>query len=97
MKRTRIIATIGPACDDRETLKALLEAGVDVCRLNYSHGEPEEKQTSTVAFETSKTNLDAPLASWPTFLAPNFDSANFPRFTCSLKARRLCCTAVCGK
>jgi pyruvate kinase len=43
MRRTRIIATIGPSCDDRASIKALLEAGVDVCRLNYSHGKPEEK------------------------------------------------------
>ena len=43
MRRTRIVATIGPACDDYETLKSLLEAGVDVCRFNYSHGEPEDK------------------------------------------------------
>ena len=43
MRRTRIVATIGPACDDYETLKSLLEARVDVCRFNYSHGEPEDK------------------------------------------------------
>ena len=43
MRRTRIVATIDPACDDYETLKSLLEAGVDVCRFNYSHGEPEDK------------------------------------------------------
>ena len=43
MRRTRIIATIGPSCDDRASLKSLLEAGMDVCRLNYSHGEPEDK------------------------------------------------------
>jgi len=43
MRRTRIVATIGPACDDAESLKALLTAGVDVCRFNYSHGEPEDK------------------------------------------------------
>jgi pyruvate kinase len=43
MRRTRIIATLGPSCDDRTSIKALLEAGMDVCRLNYSHGEPEDK------------------------------------------------------
>ena len=43
MRRTRIVATIGPASEDRATLKSLLEAGVDVCRFNYSHGEPDDK------------------------------------------------------
>ncbi len=43
MRRTRIVATIGPSSQDDETLFSLLEAGVNVCRLNYSHGEPEQK------------------------------------------------------
>lgn len=42
-RSTRIIATIGPASEERTTLLSLLQAGVDVCRLNYSHGEPEDK------------------------------------------------------
>ena len=43
MRRTRIVATIGPSSDDDKTLLSLLRAGVNVCRLNYSHGEPEQK------------------------------------------------------
>ena len=43
MRRTRIVATIGPASSDDETLFSLLQSGVNVCRLNYSHGEPEQK------------------------------------------------------
>jgi pyruvate kinase len=39
MIRTKIIATMGPACGDVERLHALFDAGVDVCRLNFSHGE----------------------------------------------------------
>ena len=41
-RRTKIIATLGPATDDEETIAALLEAGVDAVRMNFSHGEPEE-------------------------------------------------------
>ena len=43
MRRTRIVATIGPASDDDNTLLSLLKGGVNVCRLNYSHGEPKQK------------------------------------------------------
>ena len=43
MRRTRIVATIGPASQDDETLHSLFQAGMNVCRLNYSHGEPEQK------------------------------------------------------
>jgi pyruvate kinase len=39
MIRTKIVATMGPACGDVETLYSLLQAGVDVCRLNFSHGD----------------------------------------------------------
>ncbi len=38
MRRTKIVATIGPASDDPETLARLVEAGVDVARLNFAHG-----------------------------------------------------------
>ena len=43
MRRTRSVATIGPASQDDETLHSLFQAGMNVCRLNYSHGEPEQK------------------------------------------------------
>ena len=43
MRRTRIVSTIGPSSDSPEVLESILRAGVDVCRLNYSHGEPAEK------------------------------------------------------
>jgi pyruvate kinase len=38
MIRTKIVATMGPACADAQTLLKLFEAGVGVCRLNFSHG-----------------------------------------------------------
>lgn len=38
MIRTKILATMGPACGDVETLHLLFDAGADVCRLNFSHG-----------------------------------------------------------
>ncbi|MGH7213697.1 MAG: pyruvate kinase [Tepidisphaeraceae bacterium] len=39
MIRTKIVATMGPACSEVDTLLRLFEAGVDVCRLNFSHGD----------------------------------------------------------
>ena len=43
MRRTRIIGTIGPASNNEETLEALVNAGLNVARLNYSHGNLEQK------------------------------------------------------
>ena len=39
MRRTKIVATIGPSCREPKTLERLVEAGVDVFRLNFSHGD----------------------------------------------------------
>ena len=41
MRRTKIVATIGPASRDPETLARMVEAGMDVARLNFSHGDRE--------------------------------------------------------
>jgi pyruvate kinase len=41
MRRTKIVATIGPACRDPETLTRMVEAGLDVARLNFSHASRE--------------------------------------------------------
>ncbi len=43
MRRTKIIATLGPSCSDEETIQQLLISGVDVFRLNFSHGTAPER------------------------------------------------------
>ena len=40
--RTKIIATIGPSSSSAEKLQQIIEAGVDVCRLNFSHGSHDD-------------------------------------------------------
>jgi pyruvate kinase len=42
--RTKIVATVGPACDSYDQLLALVQAGVSVFRLNFSHGAHEDKK-----------------------------------------------------
>ncbi len=60
IRRTKIVATLGPATDDRAVLKELIAAGVDVVRLNFSHGVPEDHQhratmVSELAAECGRT------------------------------------------
>ncbi|HSH30528.1 MAG TPA: pyruvate kinase, partial [Thiohalobacter sp.] len=45
LRRTKIIATLGPATDDPKALDELIQAGVDVVRLNFSHGSHEEHRS----------------------------------------------------
>jgi pyruvate kinase len=42
--RTKIVATMGPASTNKDVLLAMIKAGVNVCRLNFSHGRPEDHQ-----------------------------------------------------
>ena len=42
MIKTKIIATVGPACSNAEIVRAMLNSGVDVFRLNFSHGTLDE-------------------------------------------------------
>ncbi len=41
-KKTKIVATLGPACSDKETLRRMIEAGVDVFRVNFSHADYDD-------------------------------------------------------
>ncbi len=41
-RRTKIVATLGPASSDKKTLARMIDAGLDVVRINFSHGAPDE-------------------------------------------------------
>ena len=41
-RRTKIVATLGPASSDKKTLARMIDAGLDVVRINFSHGSPAE-------------------------------------------------------
>lgn len=44
MRRTKILATLGPATDNPDNLRAMIRAGMNAVRCNFSHGEPEEHE-----------------------------------------------------
>ena len=60
--RTKIVATIGPASREPETLVALIEAGVDVARLNFSHGDPETHQENVERIRAAAEDVGRPVA-----------------------------------
>ena len=38
-KKTKIVATLGPACSTKEVIKSMIDAGVNVFRINFSHAD----------------------------------------------------------
>ena len=62
MIRTKIVATMGPACADVETLLRLFQAGVNVCRLNFSHGTLEAHLLTLRNIREAASRFDHPIA-----------------------------------
>jgi pyruvate kinase len=61
-RRTKIVATLGPASDSPERLRALVEAGVDAVRLNLSHGTHEEHSRNAWLVREIAADLGRPVA-----------------------------------
>ena len=78
MRRTRIVATIGPACDDEETLLSLLQAGANVCRLNYSHGVPDDKTPLYHRIRSLEEKLGRPTCILADLPGPKLRLGRFP-------------------
>ncbi|MDQ3770058.1 MAG: pyruvate kinase [Actinomycetota bacterium] len=61
-RRTKIVATIGPASRERETLARMVEAGMDVARLNFSHGTVEEHAETASRIRDAAGRAGRPVA-----------------------------------
>ena len=61
MRKTKIICTIGPACADEETLTKMCLAGMNVARLNFSHGSHDEHKEKIELIKRVRENLDMPI------------------------------------
>ena len=60
--RTKLICTIGPSCQDIETMMNLMKAGMNIARLNFSHGTHEEHLKSILNLKEARRRLKCPLA-----------------------------------
>jgi len=61
MKKTKIVATIGPASESEEVLRKLIDEGINVCRLNFSHGTHEEHKKKIDTIKKLRRELEIPL------------------------------------
>ncbi|MFS8540524.1 MAG: pyruvate kinase [Tissierellales bacterium] len=62
MKKTKIVCTIGPASESEEVLKQLMLNGLNVARLNFSHGTHEEHKKRIDTIKKLREELDLPIA-----------------------------------
>ncbi len=61
LRKTKIVGTIGPASDSEEKLRQLFEAGLNVCRINYSHGSWDEQSEKSELIAKLREELDLPI------------------------------------
>ena len=61
LRQTKIIATLGPATDDPKVLDKLIEAGTDVVRLNFSHGDAQVQKRRAAAVRDSAQRYGRPV------------------------------------
>lgn len=62
VRRTKIVCTIGPAVDSPDKMRALIAAGMNVARLNFSHGDHVEKLAKINTLKQLRDELSVPLA-----------------------------------
>ena len=85
MRRTKIICTMGPATDNEEVLKDLMLAGMDVARLNFSHGTHEEALERINLIKKVREELDIPVAILLDTKGPEVRVKNFKKGKVQLK------------
>ena len=61
-KRTKIVATVGPASDNPKTIRALIEAGVNVFRINFSHSDPEAARSTVARIHSAREDMKLSVA-----------------------------------
>ncbi len=61
MRKTKIICTIGPACENEKTLTAMCRAGMNVARLNFSHGTHEQHKEKMDLIKRVREKLELPI------------------------------------
>jgi pyruvate kinase len=70
--RTKIIATVGPACSEEQTLSEMVHAGADVFRINMAHGSPQEHQVLVDRIRRVAKEINQPVAILIDLAGPKF-------------------------
>lgn len=87
LRSTKIVATLGPGSSAPGTIRLLAEAGVDVFRLNFSHGEQEKHKKTCEVIRMTEDLLGRPLAVLADMQGPKIRVGKFPDGALKLKMR----------
>lgn len=77
-RKAKIVATIGPACDTEEKLRDVILAGVDVVRLNFSHGTHEEHHQRIAMVRKIAKEINKPISILQDLQGPKMRVGNLP-------------------
>ncbi|WP_255169756.1 pyruvate kinase [Natrononativus amylolyticus] len=78
MRNAKIVCTLGPASDDRSTIRTLAEAGMSVARLNASHGSAEDRADLIARVKSVDEGTDFPVATMLDMQGPEIRTAPLP-------------------
>jgi len=84
-KKTKIVATIGPVTESTEQLKKMLKAGMNVMRMNFSHGDFAEHQTKFDNLKKAIKETGLPCAVMQDLSGPKFRIGDFYQERVTLK------------
>ncbi len=85
MRKTKIICTIGPASDNEEILTKMFEAGMNVARLNFSHGTHEEHKEKIELVKKVREKMNLPIAIMLDTKGPEYRIKTFKNHKVELK------------
>lgn len=77
MRKTKIVCTLGPACSNEQTLTQMLKNGMNVARLNFSHGTHEAHRENIALFRKVRDELKLPAAVMLDTKGPEIRLGNF--------------------
>jgi pyruvate kinase len=87
-RRTKIVATLGPSSSDESTVSRLIEAGVDVFRLNFSHGSHESHAVTYARVRSAAESKKQPTAVLADLSGPKIRVGDFPKGSILLEKGR---------
>ena len=88
-KHTKIVATIGPACADKDSLVKMIKAGMNVARLNFSHGTYDEHAALIAKIREAEVETGEPVAIMQDLQGPRIRLGNLPESGVDLPAGQM--------